>query len=230
MRKVVLAAFMCLATTGVAVAQDKPVDVNVGFGVALPVGALNDTFDTGWNGNAGVTFNFRPGLGIQGEYSYMRMGGPEKYIDVSPTPGAPPNAELIESNHQVHSGTFNLVAKSSGDGMVGGYGLGGFGVYHRTIQLTSPAVGYTTVCDPYWYVCYPALVEVDRILGDRSSTDFGINFGGAITFGPEAKFYIEARWHYIWGPKVTRPANGGQPAEELSTNAQYFPITFGVKW
>ena len=42
MRKVVLAAFMCLATTGVAFAQDKPVDVNVGFGVALPVGALND--------------------------------------------------------------------------------------------------------------------------------------------------------------------------------------------
>ena len=89
--------------------------------------------------------------------------------------------------------------------------LGGAGIYHRMIQLTSPAVGYTTFCDPFWYVCYPAAVSVDNILGDRSSNDFGIDFGGGMTFGHEAKFYVETRYHYVWGPTITgrvEPAGG----------------------
>ena len=81
------------------------------------------------------------------------------------------------------------------------------GLYHRLIQLTSPAIGYTTFCDPYWYVCYPAAVSVDNILGDRSSNDFGIDFGGGVTFGHEAKFYVETRYHYVWGPTITPPAS-----------------------
>ena len=31
--------------------------------------------------------------------------------------------------------------------MVNGYVLGGLGLYHRIIQLTSPSVGYATICD-----------------------------------------------------------------------------------
>ena len=81
--------------------------------------------------------------------------------------------------------------------MANGYFLGGLGIYHRQLQLTSPAVGYTTFCDPYWLVCYPAAVSVDNILGSRSSTDFGINFGGGVTFGHEAKFYVEMRYTYV---------------------------------
>jgi hypothetical protein len=86
------------------------------------------------------------------------------------------------------------------------------------------------VCNPYWYVCYPTLVPVDRIIGDRSSNDFGINFGAGVTFGANAKFYVETRYHYVWGPTV-RPEvalPGGQT--EFSTNAGYFPLTFGVRW
>ena len=119
--------------------------------------------------------------------------------------------------------------------MVGGYGLAGLGIYHRMIQLTSPAVGYTTYCDPYWYVCYPVAVSVDNILGDRSSNDFGINIGGGVTFGRGAKFYVETRYHYVWGPTITAAAT--LPAATApncsggcSSNASYFPLTFGVRW
>jgi len=45
-----------------------------------------------------------------------------------------------------------------------------------------------------------------RSLGER----FGVNFGGGITLGTEARFYIEARYHYVWGP--------------------YFPLTFGFRF
>jgi hypothetical protein len=83
-------------------------------------------------------------------------------------------------------------------------------------------------------VCYPTLVEVDRIIGDRSSNDFGINFGGGITFGGDGKFYVEARYHYVWGPTVEEQVNPltGQRIcpNDCSTNAQYIPITFGFRW
>lgn len=231
MRQVLLVAALWVAAAGVAPAQDKPVDVNFGFGVAIPVTGLNDSFDTGWNGNAGVTFNVTPTFGVQAEYMYMRMDGPEKTISIVENPiAAIVTNGLLEANHQVHALTFNGVYKAKTDGVVGGYGLAGLGWYHRTVQVTSPSVGYTTYCDPYWYICYPVLVPVDTIIGDRSSNDFGINVGGGITFGRSAKFYIEARYHYVWGPTITRPAEPGREAEELSTNAGYFPITFGIRW
>lgn len=231
MRNVILAAFICVASAGLATAQDKPVDVNFGFGVAMPVTGLNDSFDTGWNGNAGVTFNLSPTLGVQAEYMYMRMDGPEKTISIVENPiAAIATNGLLEANHQVHAITFNGVYKAKTEGMVGGYGLAGLGWYHRIVQVTSPSVGYATYCDPYWYVCYPTLVSVDTIIGDRSSNDLGINFGGGITFGRAAKFYVEVRYHYVWGPTISRPAEPGHDAVDQSTNAGYLPITFGVRW
>ena len=234
MRTVVAAAFWILVAAAPAVAQDKPVDFSIGFGATLPQGDFKDSFDTGWNGDFAATFNLSPSFGIQGEYMYARMNGPKRTISVSVTPGGPGTNQLLESNHQIHAFLGNAVFKSHGDSLVGGYGIGGLGLYHRMVQITSPAVGYTTYCDPFWYVCYPAAVSVDNILGDRSSNDFGINFGGGVTFGHDAKFYIEARYHYVWGPEVKAqgPVITGGPcqATACSTTAQYFPITFGVRW
>jgi opacity protein-like surface antigen len=240
MRKLLTALFVTLVVAAPAAAQDyKPVDVNFGFGWAIPSGDFGNTFDAGWNGGIGLTFNINEKLGIQGEYMYARMNGPDKDITVFPTPVAGAGSSgLIESNHQMHIGTFNLVYKGqSQDRPVGGYVLGGGGIYHRLVQLTTPSVGYTTVCDPYWYVCYPALVSVDAIIGDRSSNDFGINFGGGVTFGREGKFYVEMRYHYVYG-KTVEPAASTLPAATAtqtcsggcSTNASYFPITFGFRW
>ncbi len=223
MRKIVLVfAVALLAMPARALAQDKPVEVNFGGGVSFPVGNVADSFDTGWNGAIGVTFNVNPAVGVQAEYMYQRFGGPDRTFS-----NADPiitDTILIESNHQLHAGTFNLVVRSTGGGGVGGYFLAGPGVYHRIIQLTTPSVGFVTVCDPYWLICYPAAVSTDAIVGDRSSTDFGFNFGGGLTFGHAAKFYVEARYHYVWGPKITAAGT------EYSTNAQYFPITFGVRF
>jgi hypothetical protein len=210
-----------------AFAQDKPVEFNAGFGATFPVSNLKNDFDAGWNGEFGVTFFVKPTVGLQAEYGYHHMNGPERtFPDL--TPGAT-GSVLIESNHHMHIGTFNLVVRSHSRGAVGGYFLVGPGVYQRTIQLTTPSVGFITVCDPYWLICYPAAVSTDAIVGDRSSTDFGMNFGGGITFGHEAKFYMEFRYHYVWGPKIaavgTPAASGG-----TSTNVQYFPITFGFRF
>lgn len=235
MRKLILSAVLVLATAMPALAQDRPFGINFGGGWTFPTGEVGKTFDAGWNGTIGATVYITPQVGIQGEYTYHRMGGPDRTINVSPSPGGIPTPQLIESNHQIHSGTFNLVfTPTAGQSSpVGFYALGGGGIYHRIVQLTSPAVGFSTICDPYWLVCYPTLVEVDQILGDRSSNDFGINLGAGVTFGTDAKFYVETRWHYVWGPTVTAPAGapaGSACANGCSTNASYFPLTFGVRW
>ena len=238
MRKLLTACFVILVAAAPALAQDKPIDVNIGFGVTFPTSSFKDSFDTGWDGTIGVTFNLNQHIGLQAEYIYARMNGPAKTINVSLTPGGGVSStQLIESNHQMHVGSFNLVYRAQGhDSPIGGYVLGGAGIYHRIIQLTSPAVGYTTFCDPFWYVCYPVAVSVDNIIGDRSSNDFGVDFGGGVTFGHEAKFYVEMRYHYVWGPTITSSATqlpAGATATcsgGCSANASYFPLTFGVRW
>jgi opacity protein-like surface antigen len=242
MRKLVVTAFVGILIAAAPVsAQDyKPVDFNFGFGWAFPQTEFKDSFNTGWNGTFGVTFNINENLGVGAEYMYNYMSGPERVIDVFPTPNSLVGTSgLIESNHQMHVGSFNLVYKMQAtDSPVGGYVLGGPGVYHRTVQLTTPTVGYTTICDPYWYVCYPGLVSVDQIIGDRSSTDFGMDLGAGVTFGREAKFYIETRYHYVWGKEIT-PSASQLPAgaststtcaSGCSTNASYYPLTLGFRW
>jgi opacity protein-like surface antigen len=234
------ALFVTLVAAAPVAAQDyKPVDFNIGFGGIFPVSSFKDSFNTGWNGNFGVTFNINEHVGVQAEYMYARMNGPDRTINVvaNPVAGAATNG-LLQSNQQQHVGSFDLVYRSRAkDSLIGGYVLGGAGIYHRIVQITSPAVGYTTFCDPYWYVCYPALVPVTNIIGDRSENDFGIDFGGGITFGHEAKFYVETRYHYVWGKTITPTTATNLPAGATptcsggcSTNASYFPITFGVRF
>jgi opacity protein-like surface antigen len=232
MQKLLTALFGIVLAAAPAAAQDyKPVDVNVGFGWAFPSADFKKEFDAGWNGTIGATFNLNKHLGIQAEYIYAHMDGPDRTVPLSTAPGlAALTNGIIESNHQMHIGSFNLIYKGqSSEHPVGGYVLGGGGIYHRIVQLTSPSVGYTTVCDPYWYVCYPAAVSVDTILGDRSSNDFGIDFGGGVTFGHEAKFYVESRYHYVWGKTITPPA-GATTTTSFTTNASYYPITFGMRF
>ncbi len=237
MRKQLLAAlFVIFVAVGRAGAQDyRPVDVNIGFGWTFPETNFKNDFDAGWNGAIGLTFNMNHHWGLQAEYMYTRMNGPEKNISLTATPiAAQVTNGVIESNHHMHVGSFNVVYRGqSNDNGIGGYVLGGAGIYHRTVELTSPSVGYTTYCDPYWYVCYPAAVSVDQIIGDRSSNDFGIDFGGGITFGHEAKFYVESRYHYVWGPTVTTQGSTSattQCVNGCSANAAYWPLTFGVRW
>jgi hypothetical protein len=216
-----------------AFAQDKPVEVNFGFGWTFPTMDFKESFDPGWHGTVGVAFFGGSKVGFLVDYTYNKMGGPERFINVvsNPIVGAPTTSELIEANHQVHATTFNAIWRSATDSAINGYLLGGGGWYHRVVQITTPAVGYTTFCDPYWYVCYPSLVAVDQVIGDRSSNDFGINIGGGITFGREARFYIESRYHYVWGPEIAPavPSQGGE-TPSVTTNAAYFPLTFGIRF
>jgi opacity protein-like surface antigen len=77
-------------------------------------------------------------------------------------------------------------------------------------------------------------VPVEQIVGKRSSTDFGMNFGGGVNFRvtDHTSIFAEVRYHYIWGPQID-PALAPQPLSDLAgkkANGQFLPITFGFRF
>jgi opacity protein-like surface antigen len=230
MKRVLFAVLgVMLALASPARAQDKPIHVNLGGGVTMPLSDVKERFGTGGQFNIGVVFEPTPTFGVGVEYSYNALAGKDATINLFPTPNAitPSGTGIIESHHNMQYISFNGMLRPSGDSNIKPYFTGGAGFYYRSVSLTTPSVGYTTYCDPYWYVCYPALVEVDRIIGDRSSWDPGINLGAGVNvkIGDAASFYVETRWHYMWGPEFT---NG--TGEKVKANGQYMPITFGFRF
>lgn len=231
MKKLLVGAFLVtLVAAAPARAQDeeRPVHLNIGGGFTIPVSDVSDRFGTGGGFNIGVIFEPAPAFGLQVEYSFNKLGGDERVIDLADAPGLAFNRQgLIESQHTMHYFNFNGLVQSSDTAFFRAYGVGGGGMYYRTVSLTTPDIGFTTFCDPYWYVCTPGLTEVDRVIGDRNSWDPGINIGGGVTFdlGSDVEMYVESRWHYIWGPEFI-------DADGLATNAngQYFPVTFGFRF
>ena len=140
---------------GIAAAQD-PVEFHIGAGVAFPVGDVADSFDTGWNFATGLDLQRQRGRGLPwASTSTSASAGRTGCSTTRITPQAGDRI-LIESNHQMNVGDFNVVLRAGGTSGVRGYLVAGPGVYWRKVQLTTPSVGFITVCDPYWYVCYPA--------------------------------------------------------------------------
>ena len=230
MKKLLVGACLAiLVAASPARAQgDRPVHVNIGGGFTVPVSDVADRFDTGGGFNIGVIFEPTPILGLQVEYAYNGLDGKETFLPLQATPVSLVTGQaLIESHHNMQYFDFNAILQTPGDTLMKAYAIGGPGMYYRSVSLTTPDVGYTTWCDPYWYVCYPTAVEIDRVVGDRSSWDPGINIGGGVTFrlSEQALFYVESRWHYMWGPEFT-DANG----ETQNANGQYFPVTFGFRF
>jgi len=234
MRRLMLVCLAALGMAAPAAAQsDKPFDFHIGGGWVFPVGTYSDEFNTGGQFVIGGTYWVTPTIGIQGQYEYDKNSGPSRTVSFTQNPigGAITNG-LIESNHQMHAAVFDVVVRSPhhADQAVNPYFLAGLGYYHQIVQLTSPAVGYTTICDPYWFYCYPTAVSVDQILGDRSANDFGINFGAGVNFGHEAKFFVEARYVYVWGPTVNNAQVNPTATSTTKANVSYIPLLFGLRF
>jgi hypothetical protein len=207
---------------------DRPFHMNIGGGFTMPVSDVSDRFGTGGNFTIGMVWEPTSIWGFQVEYSYNALDGEERQVPFAVAPiAALLTNGVIESHHSMHYVDFNGLVSTGGDSKVKAYAVGGPGIYYRSVSLTSPDVGFTTWCDPYWFGCFPTLTEVDRTLADRSSWDFGVNVGGGVTvaLGDEAVFYVESRWHYMWGPEFTDAFGVIQNA-----NGQYIPVTFGFRF
>jgi len=222
-----------LLSASLAGAQDKKVEVSFGGGFTTPNAEVRDHLGTGYNVNFGVQVNVTPVIGIEGVYSYNGLGEKRISIPVSINPGddAVPTDFFGTMNMQYATG--NVVVQRPNGG-IRPYGLVGMGVYYRPIKVTTPGVGFVPgYCDPWWYVCVPGgFVPVDNIVGERSSTDFGMDFGGGVKFG---FIYAELRYHYIWGPTVHEGAPilslpNATVSSDRKANGQFLATTFGIRF
>jgi len=229
MRKLVsVACLFTLVAAAPAGAQDKRITVNLGGGASVPISDVKDHFGTGGNFAAGITFNLNENAGLQLEYMYNGLRGKTATFEGAVDPGFNnPSTITLQSHHNMQYIDFNGVVGSSRSQSVGGYVLGGVGAYYRNVNLTTPDTGYITICDPWWWVCYPAAVPVDRVIGSRSAWDFGFNIGGGITFriSDGAQFYVEMRYHYIRGQEYEL-----RDGSKKKAIGQYLPITFGFRF
>src|SRR5262245_18574314 len=207
-----------------AQAQERKFYFNIGGGYTFSLSEVREHLGDGGNFAAGVTFQLTPMIGIQGEYGYTGLREKRISRDI---PGA--GITNFDVHGSMHYGTANLVFGGRPSGAVITYFMGGVGVYGRPVTVTTPALGFVPpYCDPWWYVCWPGgVVEVDQVIGSRSSTDFGINVGGGLNFHIRNNIsaYFEVRYHYIWGPELK---NAGTSAGKA--NGQFLPLTFGIRF
>lgn len=223
-------AMLCVAAS--ARAQEKKVQFTVGGGVTVPNAEVKDHFGNGYHLNLGLQFNVTPVIGIEGLYSFSGLGDKTLSALVYPSPNGDGVPTDFSADMSLHYGTVSLIAQKP-DGGVRPYGLVGMGIYHRPVKLTTPGVGWLPgYCDPWWYVCYPGgWVEVENIIGERSSTDFGMTFGGGVNMGA---FYAELRYHYVWGPEV-QAKQASQPIAGVDidgrkANGQFLMTTVGFRF
>jgi hypothetical protein len=234
---VVLAAALATIAPGRAQAQDKRVHVSLGGGWTAPNSEVSDHFGQGYNFNFGVDVAVNPVVSIEGLYSFNGLGEKRLSIPVAgnPIPGDPGVPTDFFANMNMQYGTGSVIFQKP-EGSVRPDGRVGMGVYYRPVEVTTPGVGYVPgFCDPWWYVCYPGgFVPVENVIGERSSTDFGMAFGGGVRFGA---IYAELRYHYIWGPEIgsqsTDLPSVNPPLTDLAgkkANGQFLQTTFGIRF
>jgi opacity protein-like surface antigen len=218
-------AALCAATP-VAAQDERPVRLNIGGGFTGVYGDGADHIGNGGNFTIGAIFKVSPVMSVQGEYGWNGLKRKE-LASVNPLSSNGPF--FADANMQY--GDANLLFHPNTQGKAKPYGLVGLGVYYRPVTISTDAVGFATVCDPYWYVCYPAAVPVEQIVGTRSSTDFGMNFGGGVDYKltDHTSIYFEVRYHYIWGPEIAQvnPLSSSGPTK---ANGQFLPITVGFRF
>jgi opacity protein-like surface antigen len=238
-RFVLFLAAVLLVAAPVAAQDERPVKLTIGGGWTGVYGDGADRLGNGGNFTLGLLFKGNHRVGVQTEYAWngMKQKQLQLPVSVNPLDTGVPTDFFADSSMQY--GSLNLLFGAKTSGKAAPYGITGLGVYYRPVEISTPSVGFATVCDPYWYVCYPAAVPVEQVVGSRSSTDFGMNFGGGVNFkiSDHASAFLEIRYHYIWGPKIeqslvpTQPIAGATVTpKSLSANGQFLPITFGFRF
>jgi hypothetical protein len=221
-----------LAAPTIGFAQEmRNIEINIGTGFTVPQSDSKNSSGTGGNFQFGAVVNLTPTIGVQANYFYNRFGSKDFSANPCvPNPASP--GEICGSipfslRHSMHDGDFSVILSRPRTEFLTPYAILGVGVYHHIVNLTTASVGLGSVCDPWIYVCYPTLVPIENIIGERTSTDFGTNLGGGVLLhlGYGTYFYSEVRYIHTWGPTITNPSTG----VGVKANGNYWPVVFGIK-
>ena len=224
-------ALIVVLVTVVGLGTASGQNLSLGGGGAIPLGDMSDSFGTGRNFEVSLTVPLTEIVGVRFDYFYSRFRESRDILQAGTLQTEP---TLITATHPTHAGLFDVVVTSPTDRFKV-YGLGGGGVYRRSVTLETPSTDLIPgFCDPYWFVCYaPLLVQSTTILDSRRSTDFGVNVGGGVSVQISDGFavFFEGRYHYVWGPEIEELSVNplSEPRTERA-NGTFYPFTFGVRF
>jgi opacity protein-like surface antigen len=182
---------------------------SVGGGFSEPVKQSDGRFDTGFNIGAGAGYNFHPNFGVMLDFGFNHLGVSSNTLTAV---GAPDGAGRI------YSLTLNPIVHFNPKGRFDAYLTGGGGYYRRTVEFTQPGVETITAFDPF-YGYYPANIGTNIVLGSFTQNKGGLDIGGGVSMrvrgDSNAKFFAEARYHYIFTAPI---------------RTTVLPVTFGFRW
>jgi hypothetical protein len=208
----VVVTVACLTAPAPLLAQAGPIAVTVG---AIAVGPLSGSarqFNPGLGVDLGVTWNIGEQIGLRFDYVKATLGAKD-------TPQFPASVP-VQVEPRMQFGTVNVVFRAPVQ-KVRIYVTGGVGVYHRSVSLTVATPGPISICNPWWFVCFPGPVTADRVSATRSVTNFGVNVGTGLAIG---RFFAEMRYHYVWGPTFS---TAGGP---VHATGKFLPLVVGVRF
>jgi hypothetical protein len=209
-----------------------PFEVHVGGGFTFALSNIRQYLGDGYHVNTGLTLPLTPVLGLQAEYSFNGIG--KKTVTI-PTPGPIPSGQVLRpvtADMNMQYLNLNLVIKPPTKRRTKPYAIAGIGAYYRPVKITTPTAGYVpSYCYPYYYTCWPGgTVVMDQVLASAEATNFGIDVGGGVYVLMDKSagggFYVESRFHYIWGPEV-KDSSGVSYGK---ANGQFLPITIGLRF
>jgi opacity protein-like surface antigen len=213
--------------------EERKVNLNLGGGYTVTLGAdAKKAIANGYNFGAGLRLNLLPKVGVQVEYAVHKLGEQTVSIPVALVPSGAGTAKSFLADAKVKVVSVNAVLRPlAGSGAKGSpYIIAGGGIYWRPVEVSTPAVGYVNgYCNPWWYECYPSgWVAVENLVGLRTSRDYGFNVGAGIDlkFGRKAMLYLEARYHYVFGPEIL----AGDGTSHGKATGQFLPFTIGLRF
>ena len=208
----VMVTVACLTAPATLLAQDRSIAVAVGAMAIFPLSGSARQFTPGLGVDLGVTWNIGEQIGL-------------RFDCVLATPGAKdppqfPASVPVQVKPRMQFGTANVVFRAPAQ-KIRIYVTGGVGIYHRSVSLTAATDDPISVCNPWWFVCFPGPVTADRVSATRSTTNLGVNVGAGLAIN---RFFAEMRYHYVWGPTFSTP---GGP---VTATGKFLPLVVGVRF
>ncbi len=189
-------------------------------GTGIPISNSSDFFDIGWGASLGVGFRFTDRLAAQVDYMYSSYDIKSDII--------PDHAAGIVGNQRLQWSTLNVSYEFVPSGnIVNIRAHAGPGIYWRRVSIEEvTGVESVTFCAPGTFVCYPSPTTTTEVIGARSSTDFGLNFGFnlSVSLGYPTRIYLEPRFHFIFGPIIETPSGARR------ANGYFIPVVLGFDY
>jgi hypothetical protein len=190
-------------------AQERKWNLHFGGGPSFARTAMRDFVNRGYHFGGGGGVNLTPQAGLVGEFRFNSFGVNDQTLR---------RFEMPDGRTYVWNVSLNPTLRLNPNGRLGGYVIGGYGVYRRTIEFTQPTLRPTVICDFWWGFCSQVLVPANQVLGRFSTTRGGWNGGGGVTFGlgrSGTKLFVEMRYHQML---------------TSSRSTQFAPLTAGLRW